>query len=89
MTRPRLIAGSEQPLFAGAALPAPPAEVYVVALCILHKEGHISDCSFICSYPGLEPLVLANLQARRYVPVTFEGVPVDVTYTFQFRVVGP
>ncbi|WP_394850932.1 energy transducer TonB [Pendulispora brunnea] len=70
------------------AIPTRPAEEYVVVRCMLHKEGHVSDCNFVCSYPRLEKTVRENIQERRYSPATLDGVPVDATYTFSFHIVG-
>ena len=88
MRRPRLISGSEMPILPLAQLPYR-AEIYIFARCVLHREGNVADCNFICSYPGVDEAVLENLRERRYIPVmTPDGVPVDTTYTFQFHIVG-
>ncbi|WP_394845601.1 TonB family protein [Pendulispora brunnea] len=90
MTRPRLISGSEIIFFPDWVIPTLPAEVYLVARCVLRKEGSVTDCKMVCSHPGLDETVLENLRQRRYMPATTsEGDPVDVTYTFQFQVMGP
>ncbi|WP_394845600.1 energy transducer TonB [Pendulispora brunnea] len=87
MTKPRLITGSNVPILPREVL-VRSLELYIVARCTLHKEGHVTDCSFLCSYPGVDKAVLDILYEQRYSPAIYEGVPVDVTYTFQFHI-GP
>ncbi|WP_394835066.1 energy transducer TonB [Pendulispora rubella] len=85
VTPPRLIAGSEMPILPREVM-VRSLELYIVPRCMLHKEGYISDCNFVCSYPIADKAVLENLYGRRYSPAIYDGAPVDVTYTFQFHI---
>jgi len=62
------------------------ASTLIVARCTVHKEGNVTDCKMICPNPLFDKDVLENLSARRYTPAVFRGEPVDVPYTFQFRI---
>ena len=87
MVRPRLIAGDEAPTLTEEQIRAR-RNVLLVARCKIHIDGTISDCTMLCSDPLFDETVLANVKARRYSPVLFRGRPVEVTYTFTFRIHG-
>jgi len=59
------------------------------ARCVIRIDGTVSNCAMVCSNSSLDRAILDNLALRRYTPVIFQGRPVDVPYTFMFRIVGP
>ncbi|HWL85180.1 MAG TPA: energy transducer TonB [Polyangiaceae bacterium] len=88
-TRPRLIAGSEVPELTGEQMMANRhRSVLLLARCKLHIDGTVSDCNMICplSDPLFDATIIQNVEARRYTPVLFRGRPVEVPYTFTFRI---
>ncbi|WP_394842579.1 energy transducer TonB [Pendulispora brunnea] len=85
MAKPTMLAGTEQPTLPREALVAK-VEGLILVKCTLTKEGTVEDCKFIKSLPYTEEAILANLKARKYTPVMFQGQPQAVTYTFTFRI---
>ena len=86
MVRPSLLAGEEQPALSREALVAK-VEGLVIAKCTITTEGAVKDCKLIKTLPYMDEAIKANLMARKYTPVMFQGKPVSVEYTFTFRIV--
>lgn len=80
MTRPEKISGP-QPEYTREALEARVAGTMIVK-CIVTVEGRVERCRIIKPLPHMERAVLDALTSSRYKPVTFQGRPVQVDYTF-------
>jgi protein TonB len=84
MTPPSLQSGSASPVYTREAREAK-VEGKVIARCTITEEGRLVDCRIIKSLPFLDEVVLANLAARKYSPVMYQGRPQRVYYTFPFN----
>lgn len=80
MTRPEKISGP-QPEYTREALEARVAGTMIVK-CVVTVEGRVERCRIIKPLPHMERAVLDALTSSRYKPVTFQGRPVQVDYTF-------
>jgi protein TonB len=49
----------------------------------------VENCRIIKGLPHMDETVLESLTSRRYRPVTFQGRPVSVSYTFNVRLEMP
>lgn len=87
MTRPRLLAGPEL-RYTQEALAAR-VEGTMVVKCVITREGDAQDCRVLKGLPHLSESVRQALEARHYTPVTFQGRPVSVSYTFNVRMELP
>jgi eukaryotic-like serine/threonine-protein kinase len=88
MTRPVLIERGRPVQFTREALEAK-VEGMMIIRCTITTEGHVERCQVLKSLPFLEQAVLENLYSSRYTPVTFQGKPVAVGYTFNVRLAPP
>ena len=88
MTRPKLISGPSKFEYTREALEAR-VEGTMIVRCTLTVEGRAQNCRIIKPLPHLEESVLATIAKQRYTPVTFQGRPVNVDYTFTFKFVLP
>ncbi len=87
MEPPKLISGA--PIqYTREALEARVAGLMIVK-CVITTEGAIERCRIIKPLPHMEQAVLDSLYAQRYKPVTFQGRPVQVDYTFNIRLSLP
>ncbi|MFP2925722.1 energy transducer TonB [Pyxidicoccus sp. 3LG] len=80
MTRPEKISGP-QPEYTREALEARVAGTMIVK-CVVTVEGRVERCRIIKPLPHMDRAVLDALTSSRYKPVTFQGRPVQVDYTF-------
>ncbi|MBZ4370834.1 energy transducer TonB [Corallococcus sp. AS-1-6] len=87
MTPPRMLSGSQFSYTREAALAG--VEGMVIAKCVITSEGHVRDCRIIKGLPFMDDAVLESLYSRRYQPLTFQGRPVNVSYTFNIRLKMP
>jgi protein TonB len=87
MTRPRKLSGPP-PQYTREALAARVEGVMIVK-CIITAEGRIEQCRILKPLPYMEQAVLDALYAQRYQPVTSEGRPIPVDYTFNIRLTLP
>ncbi|MGZ3458346.1 MAG: energy transducer TonB [Archangium sp.] len=83
MTRPEKLSGP-QPQYSREALEAHVQGLMIVK-CVITTEGNVERCRIIKPLPHMEQAVLDSLYAQRYKPVTFQGRPVQVDYTFNIR----
>jgi TonB family protein len=58
----------------------------VVLRCVITETGTVEDCEVLKSVPKLTEWALEKLKRARYAPVTFEGRPIRVRYTFAVNV---
>ncbi len=87
MTRPQKLSGPN-PQYSREALEARVQGLMIVK-CVITTEGKIERCRIIKPLPHMEQSVLDALYAQRYQPVTFQGRPVQVDYTFNIRLSLP
>ncbi|HYO59238.1 TonB family protein [Archangium sp.] len=87
MTRPEKMSGPA-PQYTREALEARVQGLMIVK-CVITTEGTIERCRIIKPLPHMEQAVLDSLYAQRYKPVTFQGRPVQVDYTFNIRLSLP
>ncbi|HEX5751643.1 MAG TPA: energy transducer TonB [Archangium sp.] len=87
MTRPRKLSGPK-PEYTREALAARVEGVMIVR-CVITLEGRVEQCRVLRSLPYMEQAVLDALYAQRYQPVTSQGHPIAVDYTFNIRLSLP
>ncbi len=87
MTRPERLAGPI-PQYTREALEAHVQGLMIVK-CVITIEGKVEKCRIIKPLPHMEQAVLDALYATRYKPVTFQGRPVQVDYTFNIKLSLP
>ncbi len=88
MTRPRLISPGKPVSYSREALEAR-VEGTMIVKCTITIEGTVERCSVLKTLPFLEDAVLESLYSSRYAPVTYQGKPVAVGYTFNVKLVPP
>lgn len=87
MTPPVMLSGKE-PVFPKEALERR-VRGDVIVKCVITTEGAVTNCAVEKSLPIVTQAVLDALMTRRYTPVTFNGVPMSVSYVFQVSVEPP
>ncbi|RKH59715.1 energy transducer TonB [Corallococcus aberystwythensis] len=87
MTPPRMLSGSllDYTLEARRA----GVEGMIIAKCVITTEGRVRDCRIIKGLPFMDDAVLEALYSREYQPLTFQGRPVNVSYTFNIKLKMP
>jgi serine/threonine-protein kinase len=61
----------------------------MIVKCVITVKGKLENCRVLKSLPHMESVVLESLRSRVYNPITFQGKPVAVDYTFNIRLVPP
>jgi protein TonB len=61
----------------------------MIVKCVITTEGRVEKCRIIKPLAHMEQAVLDALYAARYKPVTFQGRPVQVDYTFNIKLSLP
>jgi protein TonB len=87
MARPKRLSGDD-PRYSREALEAE-VEGTMIVKCVIETDGRLQNCRVIKSMPHMERAVLDALGTHRYSPMTFQGRPVRVDYTFTIRLVMP
>lgn len=87
MTRPKRLSG-EDPRYTREAIEANVQGV-TIAKCVIEIDGRLQNCRIVKALPYMENAVLDALATHRYSPVTFQGQPVRVDYTFNIKLVMP
>jgi protein TonB len=82
MTPPRLLTGSP-PAYSAQALAAR-VEGKVIVRCVITQAGDARDCRIIKPLPLLDRAAVRALLASRFVPATFRGQSVAVSYLFTY-----
>jgi hypothetical protein len=88
MSRPVLIERGKPVSYTREALEAR-IEGTMIVRCIITIDGHVEKCVPLKTLPFLEQAVLEMLYSSRYSPVTYQGKPVSVGYTFSIKLVPP
>ncbi|AKJ04854.1 protein TonB [Archangium gephyra] len=87
MTPPQLLSGA-QLQYTREALEARVSGT-AIARCTITREGDVENCRIIRGLPHMDEAVLDALTSRHYRPVSFQGQPVSVSYTFHVRLQLP
>jgi eukaryotic-like serine/threonine-protein kinase len=88
MSRPVLIERGKPVSYTHEALEAR-IEGTMIVRCTITIDGHVERCVPLKTLPFLEQAVLESLYSSRYSPVTYQGKPVSVGYTFSIKLVPP
>jgi serine/threonine-protein kinase len=88
MTRPVLVERGKPVSYTSQALEAR-VEGTMIVRCTITIDGHVERCAVLKTLPFLEKEVLESLYSSRYAPVTYQGKPVAVGYTFSVKLVPP
>lgn len=59
-----------------------------IVQCVITVQGTLEECRVIKGIPGLEDIT-QQMASWRYSPVTFQGTPARVRYTFNIKIVPP
>ncbi|MFP2899425.1 energy transducer TonB [Corallococcus sp. 4LFB] len=87
MTPPRMLSGSQFSYTLEARRAG--VEGMIIAKCVITTEGRVRDCRIIKGLPFMDDAVLESLYSRTYQPLTFQGRPVNVSYTFNIKLRMP
>lgn len=87
MTPPRMLSGAQFNYTLEARRAG--VEGMIIAKCVITSEGRVRDCRIIKGLPFMDDAVLEALYSRTYQPLTFQGRPVNVSYTFNIRLKMP
>lgn len=87
MTRPEKLSGPTSPYTQEAI--AARTQGLVIAKCVVTKEGALTSCRVIKPIADMVDPVLMSLYQSRYKPVTVQGQPEVVDYTFNVRLKLP
>jgi protein TonB len=87
MTPPKMVSGP--PLQYTQQALEHDVEGVMLVKCVLTTTGEVKDCQTLQSVRFMETAVLDVLKKRRYTPVTLQGQPVEVYYTFHIRLTLP
>lgn len=88
MTAPQLVSAGVPLQYTQEAARARVSGV-IIAKCTITREGDVEKCRLIKGLPHMDEAVLESLTSRQYRPVTFQGRPVSVTYTFHVNLKLP
>jgi hypothetical protein len=61
----------------------------LIVRCIITASGAVQDCCIIQDLPYMARAVIDQLQATRVRPLTYNGKPAPVDYTWTFRFLPP
>jgi hypothetical protein len=61
----------------------------IIAECTITCGGEVSNCRIINGLSEMNWAVKVMLESRRYVPVQYEGRPINVEYVFKIQVAPP
>jgi len=87
MSRPEMLDGKDL-VYTREAMAAKSEGVMIVR-CTITSKGRVENCRIIRPVRHMETAVLEALQSRTYKPITYQGHPVNVDYTFTMRLVAP
>jgi periplasmic protein TonB len=84
MTRPQRVSGREPQLTSEAR--AERVRGTALVRCVVTREGRVTNCRLLNGLPYMEQELLEALSTWRVTPVTAQGKPLDVDYTFVVRI---
>jgi protein TonB len=86
MTRPQKVSGREPQLTPEAR--AERVRGTALVRCVVTRDGRVTNCRLLNGLPHMEQELLEALSTWRVTPVTSQGRPLDVDYTFVVRITG-
>jgi protein TonB len=84
MTRPQRVAGRDPQLTEEAR--AERVRGTALVRCVVMRDGGVKGCKLLNGLPYMEQELLEAVSSWRVTPVTAQGRPVDVEYTFVVRI---
>lgn len=84
MKRPERVSGREPQLTPEAR--AQRVRGTALIRCVVTREGRVTGCRLLNGLPHMEQELLEALSTWRVTPITLQGKPADVDYTFVVRV---
>ncbi|WNG33134.1 energy transducer TonB [Archangium violaceum] len=87
MSRPEFVSGPR--IFYTKEALEDRIEGLLIAKCTITYEGDVTNCRLLKNLPHMGEAVLLVLEQQRYKPVTINGKPVSVDYTFNIRLSLP
>jgi protein TonB len=84
MTRPQRVSGRDPQLTAEAR--AERVRGTALVRCVVTREGGVKGCKLLNGLPYMEQELLEAVSSWRVTPVTAQGRPLDVEYTFVVRI---
>lgn len=84
MTRPEFISGP--PIVVPPEALRGGLQGTVIVKCVVTRQGDVDSCKVLKGLGLANDAVVSALEARRYSPVTFQGRPVSVSFTFNIHV---
>jgi serine/threonine-protein kinase len=60
----------------------------MVVKCVIGQQGRVTNCRVLKGLPFMDAPVVEALTSRLYSPVTYQGRPISVDYTFHVRIIG-
>lgn len=84
MTRPQKVSGREPQLTAEAR--SERVRGTALVRCVVMRDGRVTACRVLNSLPYMEHELLEAVSTWRVTPITAQGKPLDVDYTFVVRI---
>ncbi|QRN98236.1 energy transducer TonB [Archangium violaceum] len=84
MTRPQRVSGREPRLTPEAR--AERVRGTALVRCVVTREGQVKGCKMLNGLPYMDQELLEAVSSWRVTPVTQQGRPLDVEYTFVVRI---
>ena len=84
MTRPQRVAGRDPQLTPEAR--AERVRGTALVRCVVLRDGGVKGCKLLNGLPYMEQELLEAVSSWRVTPVTAQGRPLDVEYTFVVRI---
>lgn len=84
MTRPQRVSGREPQLTEQAR--AERVRGTALVRCVVLRDGRVTGCKLLNGLPYMEEELLEAVSTWRVTPITTQGRPVDVEYTFVVRI---
>jgi len=53
--------------------------------CVITEQGRAQECQALKAMPGVDSWAIAKLESASFVPATYGGTPVRISYIFNFR----
>lgn len=53
--------------------------------CVITEQGRAQECQALDSIPDVDSWVIGKLESASFVPATYGGAPVRISYVFHFR----
>jgi protein TonB len=84
MTRPQRVSGRDPQLTPEAR--AERVRGTALVRCVVTREGRVTNCRLLNGLPHMDRELLEAVSTWRVTPITSQGKPLDVDYTFVVRI---